>query len=491
MKRREFMKTAGAAVTVAATASRLEAKDKDKPNLVFVFTDQQSWDFCGCYGNKEVKTPVLDKMAEEGVRFEHCVSQCPVCTPHRAMLLTGQHPLNNGCLINDIQMLNPEKQSFADVLNANGYYTGYVGKWHLHGGMRARGVPKGPKRYGFDNEFFTNNCTVRFSAKDAFYWTDDNKKVMFNKFESDGQTDQAVEFLDKHAGEKPFALFVSWHPPHNWVSPTGYDAPKKYMDMYDPAKITIRPGNKDDEKTRQQYRGYMALCSNVDFNLGRLVDKLEEKGVADNTLIVFTSDHGDVLGAFGWKRHKNRPNQVSSRVPLVMKLPKTIKPHVNKTMVGTLDLMPTTLGLMGIKAPDVCQGTDYSRAIRKKKDVKVDYVPMFFWGYGDWRGVYTDRYTYAFQPKPGGLDCNVLFDRQNDPYELKNLFNSPEHEPLKKKLHAMTLESMEKFGDKHVPWDVVKRKIYVHPRDADAKWEPYGRNGKGLLKGRPIDLIEG
>jgi arylsulfatase A-like enzyme len=488
MKRRTFMQVTGAALAWAGPHA-LAAADTEKPNLLFVFSDQQSWDFCGCYGNKEVKTPVLDKMAEQGVRFEHCVSQNPVCTPYRAMLMSGQHPLRNGCLVNDIRMLPGKGTSFAEVLNQAGYYTGYVGKWHLLGGMRQRGVPKGPLRYGFDNEFFTNNCTVEFGAKDAFYWNDKGRRVKFGKFESDGQTDQAVEFLDKHAGEKPFALFVSWHPPHNWRSRSGYDAPKKYMDMYDANTITLRPTNKDTKKTRQQYHGYMALCSNVDDNLGRLIDKLEAKGVADNTLVVFTSDHGDVFGAHGWRRHKNRPHQISSRVPLVMKMPKAIKPHVSNTLVGTLDLMPTVLGLMGITPPDVCEGRNYAQSIRESKSAATEYVPMFFWGMGDWRGVYTHRYTYSFQPEPGGLNMNVLFDREKDPYEMKNLFNSDEHKGIKAKLHAMTLASMKEFGDKHVPWSEIKHKIYVRKADARAKWEPYGRGYKGVLKGRPIDLI--
>lgn len=495
MQRREFIKTAGAAVTIAAAAARLEAKDsaeviRSKPNLLFVFSDQQSWDFCGCYGNREVKTPHLDKLAGEGVRFEHCISQSPVCTPYRGMLISGQHPLYNGCMINDVQMLPCNGNSFAEVLNKAGYHTGYVGKWHLMGGVRERGIPKGQMRYGFDNEFFSNNCTVRFGAEDAFYWNDDNQRVKFGKFEPDGQTDQAVEFLDRHAGEKPFALFVSWHPPHNWASKTGYDAPEKYTEMYDPAGITLRPACKDEPEKRAAQRGYMALCSNIDDNFGRLLNKLEEKGVSDNTLVVFTSDHGNILWSFDIRDHKCRPYQISCRVPLVMKLPGKIKKHVNNTLFGTLDLMPTVLGLMDIKPPDTCQGADYSEAIRQGRDEKTECVPMFFWGKeSDWRGVYTDRYTYSFQPKPGGMNLDMLFDREKDPHEQDNLFNSPEHKEIKEKLHAMTLEHMKRFKDKHVPWDVAKHKIYVDPRDAQARWEPLGKDGRGQLKGRPVDLI--
>jgi arylsulfatase A-like enzyme len=491
MQRREFLKATGGAVfALASTGSVLSAKAPDadpKPNLLFVFSDQQSWDMLGCYGNEQIKTPNIDKLAGDGLRFNHCVSSCPVCTPYRSILLSGQHPLYNGCLVNDIQMLPPKGSSFADMLNTAGYYTGYVGKWHLYGGVRTRGIPAGPMRYGFDNEFFTNNCDLNYWADKAFYWSDDNKRVKLGKFESDGQTDQALEFLDKHAGKKPFALFVSWHPPHNWG--WGYPAPEKYEKLYDADKIKLRPGCADTKKIRRDYRGHMALCTNVDDNFGRLIAKLEAKNVADNTIVVFTSDHGDILRSHGIREHKSHPQQISCRVPLILRMGSKIKPRVSDMLIGLLDLMPTMLGLMGIKPPKTCQGSDYSKAIMAGRDEVTESVPMFFWGKGsDWRGVYTHRYTYAFQLIGGRKRINVLFDRKNDPYELKNLFGSSEHKDLQARLHAMTLDWMKKFKDEHLPWETVKHQIYVDPAAAKARWEPYHVKS-AALKGRPIDLI--
>jgi arylsulfatase A-like enzyme len=186
-----------------------------KPNLLFVFSDQQSSDMLGCYGNAQIKTPNIDRLAKEGIRFIHGVSSSPVCTPFRGMLLSGQHPLFNGCTVNDVQMLPGKGRHFSEVLRDAGYQTGFIGKCHLYGGMRNRPIPKGPLRYGFDHEFFSNNCTLRFGANDAFYWDAKGGKTKFGKWEADGQTDQAIEFIDRHGGKKPFALFVSWHPPHN------------------------------------------------------------------------------------------------------------------------------------------------------------------------------------------------------------------------------------------------------------------------------------
>jgi len=488
MQRRGFLEVSGGVLTGLTATSVMGAEKPSKPNLLFVFSDQQSWDMVGCYGNDQIRTPNIDRMAAEGVRFNHCVSSCPVCTPYRSILLSGQHPLYNGCLVNDIQMLPGKGASFAEALNDAGYHTGYIGKWHLYGGVRERGIPAGPMRYGFDNEFYTNNCDLHYWADKAFYWDDSGKRVKLGKFESDGQTDQAVAFLDRHAGKGPFALFVSWHPPHNWG--WGYPAPAKYEKLYDPKAIRLRPGCKDTKAIRRDYRGHMALCTNVDDNLGRLLEKLDEKNVSGNTIVVFTSDHGDILRSHGLREHKSRPRQISCRVPLVMRMGGRLPSRVSDMLVGSLDMMPTLLGLMDIKPPATCQGTDYSKAIRNGRDEVTESVPMFFWGCGsDWRGVYTHRYTYAFEPKGATKGINVLFDRKEDPYELNNLFNSPEHKALKAKLHALTLEWMKKFKDEHVPWDKVKNRIYVDPSAAKARWEPY-HSRSAALKGRPIDLIK-
>lgn len=493
MHRREFMKTTGGALlslaaarSVAGAQAAGEGAKAARPNLLFVFSDQQSSDMLGCYGNDQILTPNMDRIAAEGVRFSHCVSSCSVCTPYRGMLLSGQHPLYNGCMVNDVQMLPGNGNHFAEVLRDAGYHTGYVGKWHLYGGNRWRGIPKGPCRYGFDHEFFSNNCALEFNAEEAFYYDEKGQYTKFGKWEPDGQTDQALAFIDRYAGNEPFALFVSWHPPHNWAR--GYAAPAASEKRYDPAKIRLRPNCPGG--SRADYRGYMALCSNLDDNLGRLLKKLEEKGVSDNTLVVYTSDHGDILGSHGIRDwHKCRPEAVSSRVPLILRWPGMLSPRVSDMLVGTLDLMPTLLSLLKLTPPKTCQGSDYAGALTEGKDRATESVPMFFWGCAsDWRGVYTHRYTYSFEPPGATKGINVLFDRQEDPHEMKNLFGSPDHRKLRDELHALTKTWMAKFNDTHVPWDVVKHKIYVNPAAARAKWEPMNVDS-AALKGRPVDLI--
>ncbi|MFV1967176.1 MAG: sulfatase-like hydrolase/transferase [Pirellulaceae bacterium] len=131
-----------------------------KPNLVFVMSEQHSWDMLGCYGNQDVKTPNFDRLAKQGLRFTHCISNSPVCTSYRGILMSGQHPLYCGAMENDLQMLPGNGEYSGEVLRDAGYHTGYDGKWHLYGADRKRPVPPGPFRYGFDHEFLTNNCTL-------------------------------------------------------------------------------------------------------------------------------------------------------------------------------------------------------------------------------------------------------------------------------------------------------------------------------------------
>lgn len=466
----------------------LAADDTDRPNLLFVFSDQQSSDMLGCYGNGQIVTPRIDACAAAGVRFRHCVSSCPVCTPYRGMLLSGQHPLHNGCLVNDVQLLPAGRTHLAEVLRDAGYQVGYVGKWHLHGGRRDRPVPPGPLRYGFDREFLTNNCAVAFGARDAFFWDDRGKRVPLGQWEPDGQTDQALAFLDRHAGSRPFALFVSWHPPHDWGG--GYAAPQEDERLYDPVTIRLRPGCADTPQSRREYRGYMAMCTNLDGNFGRLLAKLDERGAAADTLVVYTSDHGDILRSHGiqdW--HKSRPEHVSCRVPLILHWPGRLTARVSDTLVGTLDLMPTLLGLLGIEPPATYQGADLSAGILAGRDEDRPGVPLFFWGEGsDWRGVYTRRHTYAFEPPGATRGIEVLFDRDEDPHELRNMFASPDHRPVREHLHALTLELMACFGDDHVPWAELRRVIYVDPVAAKAPWSPTDAES-GALVGRPIDRL--
>ncbi len=443
-----------------------------QPNLLFVFSDQQSFDMLGCAENPHIKTPNLDAFAEQGVRFEHAVSNCPVCTPCRSMLLSGRHPLHNNCFDNDRRLLNEDEigPGLGHVLRDAGYRMGYVGKWHLYGGERDRPIPAGPDRHGFDDRFLSNNCHVNYHPDSCYYWTEDGEKVMFEQWEAAGQTDQALDFLDESTNKKPFCLFVSWHPPHNhgggdpqtyW----GFDAPEKFKALYNEDEIVPRGHLPNTPENRRMTLGYYAMCSEVDHHFGRLLKKLDEKGFADNTLVVFSSDHGETFGAHAAQCHKGNPEDISVRIPLIMRMPQVLPAsYTSQLLIGMLDMPSTIMGLMGQEIPSNWQGKDLSSAILNKDDDVVDSVPIFNFK-PSWRGVYTRRYTFALENIERTPDLhtrfgsdlpsrrkytqnfNVFYDRDEDPLQRNNLINSSEHIDKAWELTQLTHDWCRTFRD--------------------------------------------
>ncbi|MEI7729214.1 MAG: sulfatase-like hydrolase/transferase [Verrucomicrobiota bacterium] len=453
-------------ILVATAADLAKGGDPGKPNLLFVFSDQQSRDALGCYDNPDVMTPQLDKLAAHGTLFEHGVSSCPVCTPMRGMLFSGQHPLRNGAIHNDIPLLADNGEYFGHVLKFAGYHTGYIGKWHLLGGDRDRPVPPGPMRYGFDEVFLTDNCHVDYRPGQAYYWNEQGEKVFFKEWEVYGQARQAMQFLDQCPSNQPFALFVSFHPPHDigWQKEEpgvrNYDTEPELMRLYNPARLKLRPSVKDSPGVRRAYQGYYAMSSGVDKAFGWLMDKLVERGLQTNTLVVFTSDHGDNLMSYGYTLCKDVPENTAVRVPLLMRWPAKLLPSsVSQLPMGTLDLMPTILGLMKLPIPSTCEGRNLSQAIIKGDDNAVSSVPLFFVSPSNWRGVYTREYTYAVgevemlvRDDAGQWQMKVqpiqrLYDKKKDPFQLTNFYDDPNYAVIQRKLDEETYAWMKRFKD--------------------------------------------
>ena len=436
--------------------------DEKQPNLLIVLSDQHSYDMLGAYGNNQVISPHLDRLADEGVLFTNAYSNQPVCTPFRGMIMSGMQPLKNGAFINDAPLLPNKSKLLGHILKENGYQTAYIGKWHLLGGNRDRPIPKGEMRYGFDH-LLTNNCHTDFRPGKAFFWNEDGKKEYFDEWEVYAQTKQAINYLDNLDPGKPFALIVSWHPPHDWGKFEGEDGKMHYrydtlddlMALYERDSIKLRPGIEPTPDRLRMYHGYMAMVSGIDKAFGQLNNKLDSLDLKANTLTVFSADHGDMLESHNAVLPKQYPHDYSLRIPLLMSFPNKIKKgQENRMLIGAMDYMPTILGLLGIKTGQNYDGKDLSESIINGSGSNQSYVPIWTYKRGvtknhNWRGVVTEDFTFAMGKGKDSIELvNVLFDRKNDPHQLTNLFHDTNYKQVRDSLTELTYSWMDLYEDK-------------------------------------------
>ena len=440
LSRRQFIKTAAVAIPAAGIGTKLFAGSGEgkQPNIVFVFADQMRAHAMGCMGNEQVITPNLDKMAGEGLLVTNAVSAQPVCTPYRAQLLTGRYGHSTGVIHNDIRLPDSEIL-ISEQMKKAGYATGYIGKWHLSGN---RSDPVDAKsRRGWDF-WAVRNCSHSYFW--PVYWLNDAKEpIKARGWEPDVQTDLAIEFIKKKKSE-PFCLFLSFGPPHN-----PYKAPKKYQDMYKDQKLKNRPNVPGGDT--KNLREYYAMVTSLDSCMGRINDALAEAGVADDTIVVFTSDHGDMLGSQGHPL-KQRPWEESINVPFIVRYPAKVKKgQVRDWIVSSVDVMPTLLGMCNAPVPSQVDGMDYSATFLGKSDKERDAAFLFNVHQGggpgtDWRGIRTKEWVYAFHFSGDW----IMYDLKNDPYQLKNLIDDPKYATKKKELHEQ-LEAMRKELGESLP----------------------------------------
>ncbi len=466
--RRQFLAAAAACAT-SALYGVSHANTKQPPNLLFVFADQLRYSSCGYAGDTLAQTPAIDQLAADGANFHNAISSTPVCAAFRASLFTGKYTTSTGMVINELR-LSPEHRCLGHVLTDNGYRTGYIGKWHLwanqlghHLDPQNGFVPPGPYRLGFDGYWAAYNFNHQYY--DSYYFKDTPERISPEGYEPDVQTDLALCFLDTAPREQPFALFLSYGTPHDpWADknvPERFH--ERFKDIHFPNPPNYAAENdpyaddwgsfKADERDRLETwrRIYYAQTASMDWNIGCLLTRLQESGLADNTLVVFTSDHGEMFGAHG-RRAKNIFYEEACRVPMVMRLPGLIPAGTrSEVCMATPDIMPTLLGLLGLPIPEAAEGLDLSGYARgggsgaHEAALLQNTGACAAWQDGhEWRALRGNRYTYARYRRD---NAEFLFDNQNDPFQQRNLIGQPEHVPAAKTLRDMLRERMEAIGD--------------------------------------------
>lgn len=449
--RRKFLKDAALTATAALTGctSLYSVGPTNRPNVVFVFADQWRAQDVGYAGNPDVLTPHLDKMEARSVNFVNAVAGQSVCCPYRASLMTGQYPLTHGLFLNDLQ-LSTKAASIAQVYRDGGYTTGYIGKWHLDGAGRTNYIPP-ERRQGF--EFWKAlECTHNYNNS-PYYAGDSDERLVWPGYDAYAQTDAAVSYIRQtRQGDKPFALFLSLGPPHDPYR-TG---PKKWLAYYDASDLTLRPNVPEAMRDRatREIAGYYAHCSALDECMGRLQSELKTSGLDRNTLLMFTSDHGDMLHSQGLER-KQKPWDESVCVPFLIQCPTAwnVPPQRSEALINTPDIMPTMLGLCGLRIPETVEGNDYTPVVLGRRgDIEDSALILCPLPFGEWRranggqeyrGVRTKRYTYV-----RSLDGPwLLYDNRDDPYQMKNLCNQPHMAAIQKQLEQQLQYWLEKTGD--------------------------------------------
>ena len=436
-----------------------------QPNIILIYADQMRYDCMSPSGNQTVKTPHLQRMADEGLVCDNAFTSYPLCCPFRASMMTGKYAQNHGMTQNHFP-LRADQEFLGEHMKQAGYQTFYVGKWHLEGGPKPGFVPK-DRRFGFDKFVGFNRG---HSYLDGIFYRDDDQPYRCRRYEPDYQTDHLIEFLDEAVTDnpdKPFLGYISFGPPHH-----PNDMPSYWRSMYDPQDITLPEGTLSAEeqvriqtervetdcngnmkaalRSRTAYgtkkpleaetedekrifiAEYYAMISNIDHNVGRILGHLDRLGLSDNTMVVFFSDHGDMLGEHGYYcGYKPQGYRAAMQVPLLIRYPQGIQ--AGRRTDAMIDLgIDTPVTLLDIAgAPALCQadGTSYKSVIEgsdKHRDVihyqtfrmddgaKGEFTPV------PERGIRTKDWLYIRQPNRRKL----LFDQNADPDEMHNLVES-------------------------------------------------------------------
>ncbi len=436
----------GAAALSIPLMSNIAFGAEERPNFVFILTDDQRFDAMSCAGHPFLQTPNIDRIAKEGAIFRNAFVTIALCAPSRGCFLTGKYAHSHG-VMNNGTPFDDSQPTFPSVLQKAGYETAFVGKWHMGG-------QEGPRK-GFNHWF-------SFKGQGAYYnpTINDNGEVRrVATYMTDLLTNHAVDWLRKPRNA-PFCLCLAHKAVHGPFEPAvrhrklysdvKIDRPASMTDTLEgkPAwvKLGMEPGHdskgalKDPAKFDELVQDYCRTLVAVDEGVGRVLDTLEEMGQLDNTVIVFAGDNGYFLGEHN-RVDKRAMYEESIRIPFVMRYPRAVKPGTEiEGMVLGIDLCPTFLALAGVAIPEGVQGRSLRPLLRgKTRGWREDWLYEYFWEKGFPRtptitGVRTERWMYAEYPEVD--DISELYDLKNDPTQLHNLIGDPKRADVLKDMQA-------------------------------------------------------
>ena len=449
---------------------------EDRPNIIFVLSDQQRWDTMGCYGQRLNVTPNLDALAAEGVKFEHAFTMQPVCGPARSCLQTGQYATQTGCVTNSIR-LPDDTPTMAQSLNQAGYETAYIGKWHL-AGDRSEGTnykwqdAPAERRAGYQYWMASDILEFTSHGYEGYVFDTDHNRVDFEGYRVDKTTDFALDYLRDYAtrkptggdeSRKPFFMFLSFIEPHHqndldrYIGPIGSKQRFAHYDTPGDLAAFDSPGSPDPD-WRQHYPDYLGCCWSIDQNVARLREALATHGLDENTIIIYTSDHGCHFRTRNGE-YKRSCHESSLHVPMIIHGPGFTGGKTIHELVSLIDLPPTVLHAAGAEPLPAQAG----RPLQPLVDgAATDWPDDVFAQISEshvGRAVRTQRWKYAVSApdanprEQGGSEHyfeSHLYDLQSDPHELNNLVADPDHAEVRAEMAARLKRRMRDVGE-HEP----------------------------------------
>lgn len=420
-----------------------------RPNIIFYFSDQQRWDTV-----TPDLTPNLENLASEGVKFTNSFTCQPVCGPARACLQTGVYATQNKCYWNGIPL--PENtKPLAEYFNEAGYDTAYIGKWHLasdrYPGIglhcESTAVPKS-KQGGY--KYWRAADVLEFTSHgyDGYVFDGEGNRIDFTGYRADCINDFALEYLDNRDKEKPFFLFVSQLEPHHQNDHHCYEGPKETVENYRgypiPDDLNFLKGD-----YKESYPDYIAAINRLDENVGRLVQKLRDIGEYENTVIVYTSDHGSHFKTRN-AEYKRSCHDSCTHIPLLIFGGGFESGKIDERLVSLIDLPPTLLRAAGIEIPESYEGFPL------QDETERDHVFIQISESQVGRAVRTKRYKYSVRALGSGNMLHsspiyfedFLYDLEKDPIEKNNLVKDPEYKQVRKELKQMLIKQMTEVGEK-------------------------------------------